>query len=880
MIEFSHVMAPLVDEVFRCDEASPCSIHAYLDASGIKFTVPVVAIRIFEDVEPIPIPVMNWDDPIAKGECVRFVYIPQGGGGGSNPAQLIMTIGMVAAAMYFPPALGMTTVTASGATVLSGSGIALSAGIMVGGAALMNTMFGVKVSDQNQSSGSSLQAQSIATGGQIPAIDSVIPVAFGKNTWAPPRASHDWVEYIAVAEDLNRTWDQFANVLLCLGPGEHEIHKIEIGGSDINSLEGISWQYIPPGGTITLPGYHDNMYTSPHVGGAELSKYGRKFYQGMQYLESSHPPDFGAGWPSDPTIDGHCILYVYHPSPNDYPYADFVAGEKVIVAWAGGSIELTFQESRTFTEGGMLYEIAVFQETSLPAGAPDVAEREYTITEKTDDSRIYVGPYPVCKTTQQVDQICIDLCHPSGLYRMRDDGQYGYLAADYRVDCRALSLDGTPIGDFGTLGAISFNRRTISTFRTTHKFTVSPGCYEVRVSRPIENANIKDVDQCQWVGLRGRLPAKMTYSDVAVIPMRIKAGTYLNNAVLNDIKVQSTRKLPTHNGTAYTSPVATRSIAWAIADVSRNSDYSIGLSDDRIDIGTLRALDATWAARGDYCDGILTGEKTFWKVLSMMARCGRAIPQVPGGIVTLKRDEPQTIKKASFHVRNIVRGSFSIEYILYEEDSPDDVNVKYTDSETGESKSTLCSLPTADGVAPAEFPLWGVGNLPQARREGLHEAACNMYRRALASFTAANYAGRPLRRGDLISVSHPLPNWGVSGEVLAVDKTTRTLTLSEPPVWTEGEDHYIQLSQKNGVPDGPWLVTPGATDVEVIMAEDPPAWIYTGGQRLRTPFQFGAGDNYEALCLVVSATPKGTKGNVDFVVSLDDPRVHPAEETA
>lgn len=815
MIEVTHVMAPLVDEVFRRDEIKPCSLRGYLGAAGISLPVPVVALRIFDDAEPVPICAADWDALIEDGESVRLVHIPQrGGGGGSNPAALVATIALAATGMYAPVAAGIAGTM---------GGAALTAGIMVGGSYLVNAIFPPSVATprDNSMSGSSLGAQSISTGGRIPAIDSPIPVAFGKNAWSPPRASHDWVEYVPTS-DPTRPWDQYANVLLCLGVGEHELHRVEIAGSNIDALEDIEWQLVPPGGAITLSNFHDNMYTSPHVGGAELSKYGRKYYTGRQYADESYPPVGESGWTSDPSINDHCILYAYHPAPKIYPYIDFMPGEKVIVAWSGGSVEMTFQERRDFiTPENMQYEIAVFAETSWPAGGPGYGAETYTITEKTENARIYVGPYPVCKPTQAVNQIAIDLVHPGGLYLMRDDGTYGYLHVEYLVEYRALSSTGTPVGGFATLGTIVFDERSTSELRTTHKFSVPSGCYEVRLSRPIANANIKEIDTCQWVGMRGRLPAKMTYAKVSVLAMRIKAGTYLNNAALNDITVLSTRKLPIHNGAAWSAPTATRSIAWAIADLSRNSDYSIGLPDDRVDIATLRSLDAIWAGRGDTCDGVLTTASTYWKALSMMARTGRAIPQVPGGIVTLMRDQPQTIKKASFHVRNIVRGSFSIEYILYEEDSPDDVLVKYTDSETGEAKEVQCNLPEADGVAPADFPMWGVGNYAQAKREGLFEAGCNMYRRTLASFTAANYSGRPLRRGHLVSVSHPLPGWGVSGEVLAVNKDTWTLTLSEPPVWTEGEDHYIQLTQSNGTPDGPWLVTPGAKDVEVVMAEDP-----------------------------------------------------------
>ena len=867
MIEITHVTAPLVDEVWRRDEIKDAvSLNDYLRRAGITLSGPVVAVRIFDDAEPIPITTAYWDAPLEASACVRLVYLPQGGGdGGSKPALVIASIALAATGMGAPIAAGIAG---------TWGGAALSAGIMVGGSLLINAIFAPNVATPitDSSRGSSLETRSIATGGRIPTIDTPIPVAFGKNSWRPPRASHDWVEY--VEDHPQRPADQYAHVLLCLGVGEHALDKIEIGGTNITNLEGVTSQLVPPGGTITLAGYHDNIYTSPMVGGAELPKYGLRYFESELYsgIFPDSPSLFTPSFPSDPELDGFCYVFTHRYDADPlYPFKDFRLNDAVTLSWPGGSCNLMVQ-CTAHAYGEYCDELLVFQNTVWPNLPPDNAIM--MVTEYTLDDRILVGPYAVCKAGQAVDQIGIDLVHPGGLYYAEDDGSQSFVATEYRVDIQAIDALGTPVGAVSTLATISYNERTASPLRRTHEFAVSPGCYQVWMSRPVEVASTRTIDRVQWVGLKGRLPAKMTYAKVTVLALRIKAGTFLNGAALNDIKVASTRKLPTHTGTAWTAPVATRGIAWAVADLSRNGDYSIGLPDDRLDISGLRTLDATWAARGDTCDGVLTTASTYWKSLSMMARCGRAIPQVPGGIITLMRDQPTAIKKAAFHVRNIKRGSFSIEYILYEEDSPDDVLVKYTDAETGEAEEVQCNLPEADGIAPAEFPMWGIGHYPQARREGLFEAACNMYRRTLASFTAVNYSGRPLRRGWPVSVSHPLPDWGVSGEVLAV--TGRTLTLSEPPIWKEGAAHYIQLSQSNGRPDGPWSVTPGPTDVEVIMAIDPPAFIYTGLNHLRTPFQFGPGDDFEAVCLIVSATPRGS--DVAIVCAVGDPRVHTAEE--
>ena len=62
-----------------------------------------------------------------------------------------------------------------------------------------------------------------------------------------------------------------------------------------------------------------------------------------------------------------------------------------------------------------------------------------------------------------------------------------------------------------------------------------------------------------------------------------------------------------------------------------------------------------------------------------MAGAGRAKPYMQGGVMRFMRDQQQTIPVALFSMRNIVKGSFSVDYLMPTVDTADAVDVGYFD---------------------------------------------------------------------------------------------------------------------------------------------------------------------------------------------------------
>ena len=186
---------------------------------------------------------------------------------------------------------------------------------------------------------------------------------------------------------------------------------------------------------------------------------------------------------------------------------------------------------------------------------------------------------------------------------------------------------------------------------------------------------------------------------------------------------------------------------------------------------------------------------TVWKALTRIARVGRAVPFLQGGILRIVRDQPQTLPVALFSPRNIVKGSFKVQYLMPGDDTADAVTVEYFSSRTWKSDEETVALPDSAAEQPAKVSLFGCTDTAIARREGLYMAAANRYRRRTVTFRT-ELEGLVPTYGDLIAVAHDLPRWGQGGEVIGWDPGARNLTLSEPLEWGDPcrrAQHHLPL---------------------------------------------------------------------------------------
>lgn len=758
----------------------------------------------------------DWDAPVRDGDLIAVVVLPQGGGGGSNPLRMIL---LLAVTMWAPYA-GQWIAGQMGATLATGS-LSLAAvnavSVMVG-TSLVNALIPPpKPPTPHQAAALaapsptySLQAQ-----GNMARIDGAIPEQFGRLMAYPDFAAQPYVEYAGN--------EQYLYQLLSLGRGEYSVEAIRIEDTPISSFAEISYEVVPPGGQVTL--FPTNVVTSPEVSGQEL-------------------PGMRAGTYSQSGTTVTVTLASHNISPGANVHLDFTTGTAV----DGRFTVVSAPTADTFT---------------VTAAGADTTSGNVNVT-------VYVGAFVANAAGTQANYIGVDYIMTRGLYHVTAGGDLETLTLTVDATYRAINDAGTPMGPWTALGAQTISDRTTTPQRVSYRYLLPAGRYEVSIRR----TDIKQTDTAYghdvaWAGLRAYLPDTASFGDVTLIAMRMRASNNLSMQAIRKINVIATRKLPTWNGTAWSGLTPTRSIAWALAYVCRQR-----LPDARVDLSGLLALDAAWSARGDEFNGRFDSAVNFWEALAKIAAAGRAKPYMQGGIIRFTRDETVALPEALFSMRNIVRGSLSIDYVMPTEDMADAVEVAYFDATTWAPQRVTAKLPGSAGTNPAKVDLFGVTGRDQAYREGLYQAASNLYRRRVIKFTTEMEGFVP-SLGGLIAIQHDMPAWGQHAEAVAWDAETLTLTVSEVFSWGTGT-HYVGLRKRDGSLVGPYAVTRGSDDTTVVLSSVPAITPYIGSGEERTHVVFGPGEAWRQPAKVLSVKPRGLY-QVEIEAINEDPSVHTAD---
>lgn len=199
------------------------------------------------------------------------------------------------------------------------------------------------------------------------------------------------------------------------------------------------------------------------------------------------------------------------------------------------------------------------------------------------------------------------------------------------------------------------------------------------------------------------------------------------------------------------------------ADAVGNGErlFGAGISDSKIDFDSIKSW---W----NFCDtkqlefnAVLSTANNVFDVLNEIAACGRASISFSTGKIGVIFENPNQLPVAMFGMDNIIKNSFSIQYIS--EQAPDAIAVSYVDKDNNYSENEVMALSegVTDPINIETIKIWGVTNETQAQKEANLIVSRNRYQKRTISFEA-DVEGLILTRGDIILLQHDITQWSFS----------------------------------------------------------------------------------------------------------------------
>jgi hypothetical protein len=511
-----------------------------------------------------------------------------------------------------------------------------------------------------------------------------------------------------------------------------------------------------------------------------------------------------------------------------------------------------------------------------PSSASAAIETSTIVTSQILDTGKYVGGFVACKAERTCTHIGIDITATRGIT----------LLMTWRVYVRSVNDFGAPTSGWTLVADESKTGTTNTPQNWSFKYTLAAAIRpEVRLVRTdLKSTDAAQLHELAWTGLRGYLAQSADLdADTTHYEVVLRASAQLNQYSQTDFALVVHGKCRTWDpDTGWGAVVYTRNPAWWALDLATSTTWGLGLDDDRVDLQSFADLADTCDARQDHFDYCFDTALSSWDALQLIARTARARVFRRNGVLTIARDELETIPVTGFSARNTVPGTITIAESLPQREQPDGVIIEYEDLRTWQWTALECPCPdVVDMVNPVRMRIEGVVGPNHAKREGLFEAARLLFRTRQVALRTEMEGIFPTFMSP-IAVQPDIVGYGQSGDVVDWDDATLTLTLSEPPDWAAGDDLYLRLRRDDGSLTTPVQVTAGTGSTEVVLAVAPDFdLVVDAANRERPMYLLGSLSRREELCKVTAVADggQGDEGEqlYDVQAIIDDARVHSAD---
>lgn len=574
--------------------------------------------------------------------------------------------------------------------------------------------------------------------------------------------------------------------------------------------------------------------------------------------------------------------YYLYESNEQYQHSLFCIGQgeyEIEDVQIGDTDIGNFQEAsyEIIPPGG---DITIFQ-TNIYTSAEAGGQTLYASNEPEYTGGGYVGPFVVSPPGTQTDHIDIDILLPRGLFVLSDSGSLLSESLTVVAEYRAIDDSGNALTAYSNLFIQSPTAATTTPQRITIGTDVPANRYEVRLRRTTEkNTDTNSGNDVQWDGMRGYLTGdNPDYGDVTLLAVKIQATGNLNANTRSLVNVICTRKLPLRDPStgSWSEPIATRSIIWAFVDIFRSA-YGGRLDDRFFAWEELEELEDLYEYRNEHFDFTFRDLITVWEAARAIAQVGRAVPVLVGSQVTLRREGQLVVPVTLFGPDNIVKGSFEWNISLWDLDEYDSILAEYTEPSTGYTQEEiLVTLPGDTSDHPESVRFTGVQERNHVYHQALFLLAKRRYVRETFTFETGMEGFIP-SYGDLIAVSHDVPDWGQSGYIVEASLQsdgTYLIYVSQELVFESGQHYQMLLRNNLGEAIGPYDVVEIGSDNQLLILDPQGDTIdfLLGGRTEPMLFAFGPVESVTQNARIIMLEPQGGE-RIKITCTVEVPIIH------
>lgn len=345
----------------------------------------------------------------------------------------------------------------------------------------------------------------------------------------------------------------------------------------------------------------------------------------------------------------------------------------------------------------------------------------------------------------------------------------------------------------------------ISSSRTTHKIALKAnGSFLVKVRKTTGDIETtKKTRKLSWVSLKAFQKDDADYTGQKRIGITAKASGQFSGR-LDQFNAICHSAIPTWTGTAWVIQFSSNPAWWLLwwfrgkRDANGRRLYGAGLSDERIDLESIKAF-ALWCDRKNLeCNAVINSSQSVKSVAEIITRCGRGQTTWQTGKYGVIWDDDQLSPVAVFGPANIKAGTFSIDFISGKLADEFIINFKNAANNWNADsvRATVGGINNPDN--PVEMDFIGCTDKDQAGKEASLLAASQQHFKRRTHWET-DVEGLVASKGDVVLLSHDMVSWSHSGRLLEGGDHFNVYLDSDVPEPISANSGIIGIRYPNGI---------------------------------------------------------------------------------